>query len=153
MWQKEHAGKLDFSTTETFESIKLDNSGNVIVIARDYPANGGGVMLIKYSTRGEYRWTKRYNGSLTQMDEPTTHAIDMNDNIYVAACLRNSNYYIDMATEKFTPNVFSGLNENSIKNSLDLYPNPFRGLFEFKSINDKTTINVYSPTGVMSIHN
>ncbi len=148
LWLREHAGKESFSTADTRESIKIDNGGNLLVIARNFHAAGGGAMLIKYSSAGNHLWTKYYNGSASQMDEPIAFDIDDSNNIYIAANSRNSNFYMELATIKFTPNTPSSINSNEFSDYLLVYPNPSSGSINFSPFNSKNlTLRVFSNIG------
>jgi hypothetical protein len=148
LWLNEHAGKESFSTSDTRESIKMDNSGNILVMARNFHAAGGGVMLIKYSSAGNHLWTKYYNGSASQMDEPIAFGIDATNSVYIAANSRNSNFYMELATIKFTPNSPTSINSNEFYNYLQVYPNPSCGSVNFIPFKSKSlSLKVFSNIG------
>jgi len=146
LWLKQHYGKSSFSTDDSRETIKTDNNGDILVTARSYVSAGGGAMLIKYSTTGDHLWTKYYNGSASEMDEPLTFDIDASNNAYVIINSRNSNFYIDMATVQFTPTAIpTSIPELSNSNLISVYPNPSQGIIYInETFNNTTNFNVYS---------
>ena len=149
VWLKQHAGKNSFSTEDTREIIKIDQNDDILVAARSYVSSGGGTMLIKYSPTGNHLWTKYYNGSPSEMDEPLTFDIDETSNAYVVINSRNSNFYFDMATVQFTP----ATNPTSIhkipeKNLISIYPNPSQGIFYINEpINNTANYTIFSSDG------
>jgi hypothetical protein len=153
LWIREHAGKDSFSTSDTRESIKMDNGGNLLVMARNFHTAGGGVMLIKYSSEGNHLWTKYYNGSSSQMDEPIAFDIDDANNIYIAANSRNSNFYMELATIKFSPNTLTNINSNEFSRYLQVFPNPSRGIINFLPFENKNlSLKVFSSLGQLVHH-
>lgn len=146
LWLREHAGRYSYSTVDTFEELKLDNHGNVLVLARGYSENGMVMVLLKYSAAGELLWTKNSKGSPTNLEDPVNLAIDNANNIYVVGCSRNQNYFWDMVTAKFTPNT-TGLPENDASQQFRFYPNPTNGIISFDKSDLYRSVNIISTSG------
>ncbi|MGE0088052.1 MAG: T9SS type A sorting domain-containing protein [Bacteroidales bacterium] len=149
VWLKEHAGKNSFSTEDTRKTIKIDQNGNILVAARSYVSAGGGAMVIKYAATGNHLWTKYYNGSVSEMDEPLTFDLDNNNNAYVIINSRNSNFYFDMATVQFTPNAIpTTAIDLQEENLISVYPNPSQGVFYInEETNNPINYKVFSSDG------
>lgn len=146
LWFKEQAGRYSNSTVDTFEEIKLDDNGNVVVLARGYSENGMVMVLLKYSPSGELLWIKNSKGSPSNVEDPATLAIDNANNIYVVGCSRNRNYFWDMVTAKFTPNS-TGLPENDFNQLFKFFPNPTKGIISFEQSDFNRSIEIISTSG------
>lgn len=151
LWLNEHAGKGDYSANDTRESIKIDNNGDILVLARDYATAGGGAMMLKYTPEGEPVWTKHYNGSASQLDEPISFDIDESNNAYILINSRNSDYYFDMATVQFTSTETETSIANISKtNDVLIYPNPSSGTINFLNKTDNfSSLKIFSVNGTL----
>lgn len=146
LWLKEQAGRYSYSTVDTFEEIKLDNNGNILVLTRGYSENRMVMVLLKYSPSGELLWVKNSKGSPTNVEDPVTFTIDNANNIYAVGCSRNQNYFWDMVTAKFTPNS-TGLPENDINQQFKFFPNPANGIISFEQSEFDRSIEIISTSG------
>jgi|GEM_PF-3139149 len=148
LWSKEAEGKLYDADNDTFESIKIDNNGNVLVLTNCFSGGGTGTQLIKYSGTGNHLWTKQYKDSPSLMDYPTTFTIDAANNIYAVISSRNNSYYFDMATVKFTATSTGLLPVKSELQEMSIYPNPSTGTFYVDGKNGDRIVTVYSSNGL-----
>jgi hypothetical protein len=146
LWFKEQAGKYSSASVDTFEELKLDNNGNLLVLSRGYSENGVVMVLLKYSSSGELLWVKNSIGSPTNLEDPVTLTIDNANNIFVVGCSRNQNYFWDMVTAKFTPNS-TGLPKNDVNQQFKFFPNPVKGIISFEQSEFNRSIEIISTSG------
>lgn len=91
--------------TNFSEKSKLDNNGNIIIMARGTNnfAMGEDYVIVKYSPEGVKLWNRRYNGTGSTTDFPTDIVIDRNNNIYVTGKSNGGATRNDYLTLKYSP--------------------------------------------------
>ncbi len=85
-------------------NIAVDGSGNAIVsgISND-STNRSDYITIKYASNGDTVWTRRYNGTGNQSDQPTGLVLDAAGNAYVTGGSYADNSHYDYTTIKYGP--------------------------------------------------
>jgi len=92
--------------TDVASKIAVDAAGNVIVLG--YSANGTtpyNFATVKYDANGNQLWVERYDGSLNGQDlsTPTALAVDVAGNIFVGGRALGAGTYLDFVTLKYSP--------------------------------------------------
>lgn len=145
------------------EDIYVDNSGNVYVTGfsrNTSSAESADYLTIKYSSSGDSLWVRRYNGSVSGLDEAKSIVVDNSGNVYVTGRSVGSNGY-DYATIKYSSSGveewiqrYNGLTFNSFDEANDLALDRFGNVYVTGTsqgatmIADFVTIR-YSPQGTM----
>ena len=145
------------------EDMFIDNSGNVYITGfsrNTSSAESADYLTIKYSSAGDSLWVRRYNGSVSGLDEAKSIAVDNSGNVYVTGRSVSSNGY-DYATIKYSSSGveewvqrFNGLTFNSYDEANDLALDRFGNVYVTGTsqgttmIADFVTIR-YSPQGTM----
>lgn len=110
--------------------------------------------MIKYSADGQLIWVKHHNGSASNMDEPSTFAIDAQGNSYVVGISRNASYYLAMVTIKFSKDNPNQLEQLYSQNQLKFWPTITQGTIYMQSPSKETTIiEVFSTDGTLAYKN
>lgn len=93
IWTKSYAGR-------TVKKLVIDAMNNISVIGEDrLPTNGYDFVTESFNSKGDKRWTGRYNGPGISRDTFADMAIDDDGNIYVSGKSGD-----DFTTVKFDPN-------------------------------------------------
>lgn len=88
------------------EKSKLDNDGNIVIIARGTNNAAAGVdyVIIKYNSNGIKLWNRRFNGTGSGSDYPANLVIDRFNNIYITGrSWGGSATRTDFLTLKYSP--------------------------------------------------
>lgn len=145
------------------EDIYVDNSGNVYVTGfsrNTSSAESADYLTIKYSSTGDSLWVRRYNGTVSGLDEAKSIVVDNSGNVYVTGRSVGSNGY-DYATIKYSSSGveewiqrYNGLTFNSFDEANDLALDRVGNVYVTGTsqgatmIADYVTIR-YSPQGTM----
>lgn len=91
--------------TNYSDKSKLDNEGNIIIMADGTNSSGSNVdyVIIKYNPNGVKLWNRRYNGAGNNIDYPTDMVIDKNNNIYITGRSWGGASKNDYLTLKYSP--------------------------------------------------
>lgn len=87
------------------EKSKLDNDGNIVIVARGTNNAAAGVdyVIIKYNSNGIKLWNRRFNGTGSNSDYPANLVIDKFNNIYVTGRSWGGATRNDYLTLKYSP--------------------------------------------------
>lgn len=145
------------------EDMFVDNSGNVYVTGfsrNTSSAESADYLTIKYSSTGDSLWVRRYNGTVSGLDESKSIAVDNSGNVYVTGRSVSGNGY-DYATIKYSSlgveewiQRYNGQTFNSFDEANDLALDRFGNVYVtgtsqgMTMIADYVTIR-YSPQGTM----
>jgi hypothetical protein len=102
MWVKTYNGSSN--DNDAARAIGIDASGNVYITG--YSVNNDtyyDITTIKYSSSGDQKWVKTYNGKADDYDEGNALALDGQGNIYVTGFTDVSDKRNDMITIKYNP--------------------------------------------------
>jgi uncharacterized delta-60 repeat protein len=89
---------------DNIKSIKLDNTGNIVVTGTGSPLSSNtDYITIKYTPAGVQQWIKFYDGLGSRFDAADAMVIDNANNIIVTGHSQTSLNNIDVATIKYNP--------------------------------------------------
>lgn len=100
IWTYSHSFTNYFDIPKAFA---LDNAGNVYVTGNIYPTGGSydSIATIKISNTGIFKWKKIYSSGFSNLDEATSIAIDISENIYVVGKSPDSSFDHNFLTIKY----------------------------------------------------
>ena len=125
LWTRRYEG---FSDSEA-KNIIIDSENNIYVTGwSDGENTQRDILTIKYNCLGDTLWTRRYNGSDNQDDEPTKMVIDSRNNIYVTGFSFSNGSNYDYVTIKYNQDgierwvrTYNGLGDSTdISNSVSV---------------------------------
>jgi uncharacterized delta-60 repeat protein len=96
LWVRRYNGPGNGGDAAT--ALAVDDSGNVYVTGSSWSGSFYDYVTIKYSSSGDTRWVRRYNGPANSLDEASALAVDDSGNVYVTGYSGG-----DYATIKYSP--------------------------------------------------
>ncbi|HEX2787875.1 MAG TPA: SBBP repeat-containing protein [Ignavibacteria bacterium] len=102
-WVKKYSGAGSFADEP--RGLAIDNSGNIFVCGRIWNGAGGDdYVTLKYNTAGELLWSKTYNGTGNNNDQPNSITINLNDDVFVTGQSFGNGTARDYVTIKYNSN-------------------------------------------------
>lgn len=96
IWKRNNVGGYKFC------SMKLDNTGNVVVLGESLTGGGSDYTTLKYSKTGEFIWMKKYYGLAKPPSQvPGSMALDDKNNIYVTGASQDASSTYNSVTIKY----------------------------------------------------
>ncbi|MCC6754579.1 MAG: SBBP repeat-containing protein [Saprospiraceae bacterium] len=126
-WTSTYNGPL---ANDQGNSVAIDNQCNTYTIGSSEATNGfSDYLIIKYNTKGDTVWSRRYNGSGNGDDFATALKVDKAGNVYVTGYSKSAVGGFDIVTIKYNTNgvmqggplIFNGtLNKDDKPHNLDI---------------------------------
>lgn len=100
-WLRLYNGPV--AATDFARAVAVDSNDNVLVTGQSSSKNGADYLTIKYNSRGDRKWLRRYNGKGNLLDAAKAVAVDGRGNVYVTGESTGSSASgVDYATIKYT---------------------------------------------------
>ncbi len=140
-WKAHYAG-VKGDNDEAF-ALAVDAVNNVYVTGYiNGVSPSWDIATIKYNSAGAQQWIQKYDGPGHGNDNGASIGVDGSGNVYVAGTSLGNNSDLDFVSIKYNSTGARGIPETpitktTIKNFMELYPNPARNFLTLQLPNEK----------------